>query len=65
MPLKRSRKCVDKIKENGYIDRAQWYFGLEYRANSQAHGNETYLKFMEESGFNCFKKYPPFEDKAT
>jgi nitroreductase len=60
-----AKRCVDRIKENGYINRVQWYFGLEYRANSQAHGNETYLKFMEEFGFNWFKKYPPFDDKAT
>ena len=60
-----AKRCVDRIKENGYINRVQWYFGLEYRANSQAHGNDAYLKFMEELGFNWFKKYPPFDDKAT
>jgi len=52
-----ARKCDDRIKENGYINRAQHYFGLHYRADLMPDGNEEYLKIMEESGFGWFKKY--------
>jgi nitroreductase len=52
-----AKKCVERIKANGYINRAQHYFGLHYRANVMPEGNEDYLKFMEEFGFNWFKKY--------
>jgi len=60
-----ARRCIDRIKENGYINRVQRTFGLHYRANSMPTGNDIYLKLMEESGFDWFKKYHPFEDKAT
>lgn len=57
-------KCIEKIKENGYINTVQRYFGLHYRANSMPKGNDTYLKLMEEFGFNWFKKYRSFEQKT-
>ena len=56
-----AKKCADRIKANGYINRAQNYFGLHYRADLMPEGNDDYLKIMEEFGFNWFKKYqPPF-----
>jgi nitroreductase len=58
-----ARKCIERIKENGYINTVQRYFGLHYRADWSADGNDTYLKLMEEFGFNWFKKYQPFKDK--
>jgi FMN reductase [NAD(P)H] len=54
-----AKKCIKKIKENGYINPAQRYFGLHYIASIMPKGNENYLKLMEESGFNWFKKYNP------
>lgn len=60
-----ARRCVKRIKENGYINPTQRYFGLHYRANSMPKGNDTYLKLMEEFGFNWFKKFHLFEDKTT
>lgn len=52
-----AKRVVDHIKHNGYINTVQYYFGLHYRANVMPKGNDTYLKTMEEFGFNWFKKY--------
>lgn len=60
-----AQKGLNRIKEQGYINAIQYYFGLHYRANSMPKGNDNYLKLMEEFGFNWFKKYPPYEDKTT
>jgi nitroreductase len=60
-----AQMCIDRIKQNGYINQAQYYFGLHYRANSMPKGNDTYLKLMKEFGFKWFKKYHPFEEKST
>jgi len=52
-----AKKCIEKIKRNGYINAVQRYFGLHYVANKMPENNEEYLKLMEEAGFNWFKKY--------
>lgn len=52
-----AKRCVEKIKKNGYINPVQRYFGLHYRADLMPKDNDTYLKLMEEFGFNWFKKY--------
>lgn len=52
-----AKKCAERIKANGYINRAQHYFGLHYRADLMPDGNDDYLKLMEQCGFNWFKKY--------
>jgi len=59
-----ARECIEKIKENGYINMAQYYFGLHYRADFMATGNDLYLKLMEEFGFGWFKKYE-WPEKST
>ena len=58
-----AKKCVDKIRENGYINPVQRYFGLHYRADLMPKDNDTYVGLMEEFGFNWFKKYHPFNEK--
>jgi len=58
-----TKKCIDTIKKNGYINQVQYYFGLHYRANSMPGGNDTYLELMEESGFRWFRKYEPENQK--
>ena len=40
-------RCLARIHENGYINRAQRDFGLECRADSMLVGNETCLEVME------------------
>lgn len=57
-------KCLDRIKENGYIGTVQRYFGLHYRANSMPKGNLEYLRLMEESGFEWFKEFKPVERRT-
>ena len=59
-----AKRCVEKIKKNGYINPVQRYFGLHYRADLMPKDNDTYLELMEEFGFNWFKKYRPPKDKA-
>ena len=58
-----ARRCVERIKETGYITPVQRYFGLHYRANALPRGNDDFLKLMEEFGFDWFKAYQPFEDQ--
>jgi nitroreductase len=52
-----ARKCLDRIDANGYINQAQYLFGLHYCADEMPTGNETYMEIMEEFGFDWFKKY--------
>lgn len=59
-----AERCIARIKENGYIRPVQRYFGLHYRADRMPKGNDTYLKLMEEFGFNWFKKYYTFEERS-
>jgi len=54
-----AQRCINRVKQQGYINSVQYYFGLHYRANTMPKGNDTYLKLMKESGLNWFKKYPP------
>lgn len=58
-----AKKCLAKIKKNGYISMAQLYFGLHYVASMMPKNNETFLKQMEQSGLNWFKKYHPLKIK--
>ncbi|MGD0330371.1 MAG: nitroreductase family protein [Nitrososphaeria archaeon] len=50
-----AKKCLDLIGKQGYINAAQYYFSLHYRADLMPKGNDKYLKQMEEFGFNWFK----------
>jgi len=60
-----AKKCVGRIKENGHINTAQYYFGLHYRANALPAKNDAFLRLMEEFGFDWFKKYHPFKNTST
>jgi nitroreductase len=59
-----AKECADRIKANGYINRAQHYFGIHYRADLMPDGNDSYLELMEEFGFNWFKKFRPALETA-
>jgi len=54
-----AERCIERIKENGYINPVQRYFGLHYRADRMPEGNLEYLRLMEESGFDWLKEYSP------
>ena len=58
-----AKKCLDKIKKQGYISWAQRYFGLHYVANEMPKKNERFLKVIEQFGFNWFKKFQPVKTK--
>ncbi len=51
-----AKRCIESIKERGYIKPVQRYFGLHYRADVMPDGNDTFLELMEESGYDWFKK---------
>lgn len=52
-----AEKCITHIKEMGYINVAQRYFGLHYEADLMPEGNEEFLVITKELGFNWFEKY--------
>jgi hypothetical protein len=52
------------MKADGFVNPAQIYFGLHYRADLMPEANDQYLRIMDESGFNWFKKYLPTTPSA-
>lgn len=54
-----AQECVSDIKEKGYINVAQRYFGLHYSADLMPDGNDGFLALMREFGFGWFEKYKP------
>lgn len=52
-----AERCLQKIKENGYISTVQRYFGLHYRADKMPKDNPEYLRLMENSGFDWFNEF--------
>jgi nitroreductase len=57
-------KCAERMKTDGFVSSAQIYFGLHYRADLMPEANDQYLRIMDESGFNWFKKYLPTTPSA-
>ena len=52
-----ARKCLDEIKKRGYINMAQYYFGLHYCADIMPQGNENFVRLFEEAGFGWFREF--------
>ncbi len=50
-------KCEQRMREDGYVNRAQNYFGLHYKADTMPEGNVEFWRLMEKSGFGWFKKF--------
>ncbi|MBN1936904.1 MAG: nitroreductase family protein [Anaerolineae bacterium] len=50
-------RAVGTARRDGYINAAQRYFGLHYRASEMPKGNARYLAQMEASGFKWFTPY--------
>ena len=55
-------ECIEQVRRDGFINPAQWYFGLWYRADVLAKGNEAFVNIMKEFGFDWFEEYHPFEE---
>jgi FMN reductase [NAD(P)H] len=54
-----ARECLGRIKKNGCISMAQFYFGLHYVADVMPRGNQRFLELMEKCGFGWFQRYRP------
>ncbi len=54
-----ANQCLNRIREQGIVSVAQWYFGLHYTVDLMAEGNDWYLQLLEDFGFGWFKKYEP------
>ena len=52
-----AQKCIAKVKENGYINNVQRYFGLHYMSNELPSYNLEFQETMEKFGFNWFKEF--------
>ncbi|HKK20297.1 MAG TPA: hypothetical protein VJ983_02410, partial [candidate division Zixibacteria bacterium] len=51
-----SDKCLERIKDQGFISAVQYYFGLHYQADEMPQGNADFLKTMRSFGFGWFGK---------
>ncbi|MBN2056965.1 nitroreductase family protein [bacterium] len=56
-------RCLERIRAAGFINMAQYYFGLHYQANEMAKGNQDFVKRIGEAGFNWFGP-PRFEGRV-
>ncbi|MDD2716870.1 MAG: nitroreductase family protein [Candidatus Wallbacteria bacterium] len=52
-----AEKCLGSIREHGYINAVQRYFGLHYVADEMALGNAKFLETFREFGFGWFDEY--------
>lgn len=59
-----AEQCLARIREAGYVNAVQRYFGLHYAADVMAQGNEAFLQIMKEAGFGCFEASAPGGDGA-
>lgn len=51
-----ARKCVETVHRNGYINAAQYYFALHYRADLMAGGTSQFLDVVRGRGFDWFER---------
>ncbi len=58
-----ARQALARIKEQGYINAVQRYFGLHYVADRMPLGNEKYMKLFKDFGFGWFEKFKPGRKK--
>jgi nitroreductase len=54
-----AKKCEERMRKDGFVNRAQHYFGLHYRADTMPEGNVKFWSLMEKSGFGWLKKFEP------
>jgi hypothetical protein len=52
-----AQKCIENIKQKGFISPVVRYFGLHYLANVMPVNNPGYLKTLEEAGFDWMKEF--------
>lgn len=49
-------ECLAEIESRKYINMAQRYFGLHYRADKMVDANSKLLKMLKDAGLGCFTK---------
>lgn len=54
-----ARRCLARIRKDGYVSIAQLYFGLHYFADKMPLGNEKFMRLAAQCGFGWFQKYRP------
>lgn len=54
-----AQKCINAIKQNGYINAVQRYFGLHYVADLMPMDNPWFMRQIKRCGFTWFEKYKP------
>lgn len=54
-----AEKCIQIIKQKGYINMVQRYFGLHYVADLMPTGNDIFIRTIKRSGFTWFEKFTP------
>ncbi len=59
-----AQQCVARIKESGYINVCQRYFGLHYEADIMPEHNEEFMSAIKDSGFGWFERFSPEKDDA-
>ncbi|MBU4485385.1 MAG: nitroreductase family protein [Candidatus Delongbacteria bacterium] len=53
------KKCLKKIKDQGYINPVQYRFGLHYPAGVMPTRNQQFIEIMKKQGLNIFEKWEP------
>jgi nitroreductase len=54
-----AHKCRQSIERAGYINAAQNYFGLHYRADLMPERNDEFMRIVRDFGFGWFDRYTP------
>jgi FMN reductase [NAD(P)H] len=49
-----AQRCLARVREQGYINAAQYRFGLHYRADAMTEGNAEMLAAIKRIGFGWF-----------
>jgi nitroreductase len=51
-----AERCLETVRRNGYINAAQYYFALHYRADQMAAGTGEFLDVVRRRGFGWFDR---------
>lgn len=51
-----AERCLETVHHNGYINAAQNYFALHYRADQMAEGTAQFLEVVHQRGFGWFDR---------
>lgn len=49
-----AQKCVDRVRADGAINMAQYYFGAHYPANEMPDGNAAFVELLRAAGLDVF-----------